>query len=440
MGGYTCAGQFAASTSASTQDVTVSTGFGAPKAVLFWGGVGTSDGTKASNCARWVGAMTAADLEAGGQNGVAAGRSYDAQSTSDCSSRSANDAAIMQLDPSDGTIDMEGNYNSFSAVTDGFRIDWVTNPPSAFLINYWAFGGDVEAKLIECTTHASYLGTSTHDCGFEPDLVIFFGNHDENSDTGTDDLTCSIGIAHNGVSIKNRCAHYRENDNLGSTACSHGINTFICYGIASTALNSWTKECVVTAFASSPNSFTLQNQYTGGAMTISALCLRFPSAEEIIVHDFTSPTSATTLDFTTTEQADALFIVQGLTDNDNTFETGSNPCNLSSIGAATVDYSGEVVLGSSIADQVGTTVTYDVQQTGNCVYTMVENTGADHEIAGYSTRSATAFTISYSAAAGVSRYGFAVTIGQEKAGATGASHDYLAQHVARATHGQRLRM
>jgi hypothetical protein len=433
MGGYSKAGQFAAATGGSTQDVTVASGFGEPVAVFFWGGLGTVDGTAVNHLGRWYGAMTNATGEGAGENMAAAGRSEHNQTESDTSSRSANDACILMLDPVNDNVEMEANFNSFSAVTDGFRLDWVTNPPSAYLVNYWAFGGDVDAKVIECTTSGSYLGTSTHDCGFEPDLVIFFGNHDHNADTGTADLHMSIGIAHNGASVKNRCAHFRGNDNKASTENSHGINTFYCYGEPGTALNAWDKICAVTAFAASPNSFTLRNEFVNGAMTISALCLRFPSSEEIIVHDFTSPTTATTKSFTTTEQGDALFIVQGLTDNDNTFETGGNPCNVSSVGVATVDWSGEAVVSTSCEDGSTKSDDEELQATGDCVRTKVEGTGNDHEVAGYTSRSTTAFTITYSVAAAVARYGFAVTIGQEAAAAGGGGHDYLARHVRRRT-------
>ncbi|MCP3958186.1 MAG: hypothetical protein GY719_10075 [bacterium] len=415
MGAKIKVGSFVAATSGSSQNVTVETGFGAPSGVIFWAGSATADDTLTAHVMTCIGAM--AEQGASFQNYTAAVGCEDAQGTTDMMSRAANNAALLMIDPVNHNVELEMLYSS-TAHTDGFQVLWNVNPPNGKIINYIAFGGDIECKLAIVTPIGFLNSTVNVDVGFEPDgLVVFGTGKDQFTDTETTDAELCVGICANDGSETQKCASYKTRDQVGSGQAGAYSRGDRVYSVAKAQPGTEEVSYEVTAFAASPNSFTVATRTAGATRKFAAFAFRCPSGEEVLVHEYnTGSLSPATVTLTTTEEADAAFILQAAGLLTEIQYTAANNCNWFSIGAISVDHAGERMLSSQSGDAIGTSIDKNRTDADYCSYIFVENNGNQLERQRYGdTRTATTFEIDTDSgdSSGGPRVGFALTIGRE---------------------------
>jgi hypothetical protein len=158
-------GSFAANTSTG-QQVISGVGF-EPKAVIVWGvslaaagygaGFATSFGAGTSSTQRWA----------------VSNLTLDAQATSATGRRNTVVRLIMFISAVDGTIEAEAQLDSLDS--DGFTIDWINAPASAWVMHYVAIGGTTvtSAKAGSFTSSGSTGNQAITDPGFQPDFALF---------------------------------------------------------------------------------------------------------------------------------------------------------------------------------------------------------------------------------------------------------------------------
>jgi hypothetical protein len=168
-------GSFSTITTTGTQSVT-SVGF-QPDAVIFWGTSQTAAGY-GTGLASSFGVATSAT-----QRWAIGTYSADAAATSACGRRNTTARCIIFISDSAGSIESEAQFQSADA--DGFTLDWINAPGSAWLIHYLAIGGTTvtNAKAGVFTSSASTGAQAVTDPGFQPDFLLLA------SDLGTADST-----------------------------------------------------------------------------------------------------------------------------------------------------------------------------------------------------------------------------------------------------------
>lgn len=164
----TCAvTRFAAPTSTGSQNITTDDLGGlTPKAVIFIGTNGITDGTAAAHTQMSFGAATGATNE-----WCTSSNSEDAQTTTDTDSELVSDGCILFHTPGTSTDTAKADFTTF--ITDGVTLNWSV-VDAAFLITAIFFAGS------DLSAHANFkdLGDTLDnavditDPGFEPDIVI----------------------------------------------------------------------------------------------------------------------------------------------------------------------------------------------------------------------------------------------------------------------------
>jgi len=206
----------AANTSTGTQGFTY-TGFGTPKAALFIVTEGTQNGLAIHSAVFCMGATD------GTRQRSACISSEHSVTTSDTYNRAMNDQTIFILNPTDGTVEGEADFDSW--ITDGIRIDW-TNAPSARLVTVVLFGGsNLTAYVNDFTSSSTEDGTTdVTDPGFEPDQLITFGTRSAINDTSNSEGDFTLGIVDNGTTVKQYSTNISFRDAQGSSSM-HAVYT-----------------------------------------------------------------------------------------------------------------------------------------------------------------------------------------------------------------------
>lgn len=194
-----------------TQDFTIA-GFGTPKAALFFVTWGTVNGTAGAH------AVFCTGMTDGTTHLCTAVGSRSTQADTVSWSRAAQDEVIY-LPWYDG-VNINGEANFDSWITDGVRINWANAPDAAYLITVVLFGGtDLSADVSLITPSATEDATvDVATIGFEPDqvIVLFPGSTGDFNDTKAVNLSMSIGFCDNGGSLVQRCVAIGEADNVAA--------------------------------------------------------------------------------------------------------------------------------------------------------------------------------------------------------------------------------
>ena len=180
--------QQAVTTGTGTQDFT-QTGFGTPKAVLFWLTRATSNGTAVNHCCMAVGATDGTRQWVGyamDEHGVA---------TMDNGNRGMTDECLAISLTASPAVDGEMNFNSF--VTDGVRLSIGNAFANAYLATVVLFGGSDLSVYCDVDTHSAgeNNATSYTGPGFRPDLIFFGGHGRDFNDTSNAWASFSFGAA-----------------------------------------------------------------------------------------------------------------------------------------------------------------------------------------------------------------------------------------------------
>ena len=207
--------------------------------------------------------------------------------TNNSSRRMTEDECIMLLDPTDGTVECEADFDSW--VSDGFIIDWgSTNPATAFLITVTFFAGtDTVAHAATLSLPDSATGsTDVTAPGFEPAFVLFAGTRSAFNDTSSANCSMAFGIAANDGADSNFGIGAVAIDGVstivnGSKPVNNGVHTNISNSTA------FSGHYVDTYDA---NGFTINNGHGGGSVA-GYMAIGFGGNADVWLGDISSPTS-----------------------------------------------------------------------------------------------------------------------------------------------------
>lgn len=263
--------------------MTVQTGFGQPKAIVFWAGWNPTDDTDL-NHARF--SFGFCDDQATPNQGYTSLLSEHNRAVSDTYHRAAEDG-VVSADSGTGTqILLMSVADRADWPTDGFRISVDTALGSDVRVSYMAFAGGVNVQYDTPTVSS---GTEVVSTGWQPDCVIFMGNG--RTINATSGAVQSLGfMSYDGTTITNGCIGYSDRDNVTTT--QSGVASFNnrCFVSPDTnpALGSeW--EGSVTSVSST--SYSLLRDVGTLNATFFALALNFEDGEEAKTAIYSAPTS-----------------------------------------------------------------------------------------------------------------------------------------------------
>jgi hypothetical protein len=272
---------FTLATSGSTQDVTIS-GFGTPKAAMFFWSDGQTDDT----------VSTENFLGFGFTDGVrqwsAVCLDFSIVVSTRAGRRHSDDHCVMFVADGGGA---SARYGFNSWITDGFRLD-VDSPLSngrlvtAVLIN----GDDVTSAYVN---YKDDLGTSTSavdisDPGFEPDLVFLSCIGESGTPpSGAVHFINTFGACINDGSATQRIVGYSSQDGVSTTNITGYIGNTYATGQIFNGSLSWGGQ--VGAFDSS--GFSITPSTSAGSDIVGYLALKFANDPDIALFDMTWPAS-----------------------------------------------------------------------------------------------------------------------------------------------------
>jgi hypothetical protein len=209
----------ACNTSTGTQDFT-STGFGTPKAALFFLSAGTADGTQVNNAMLSIGATDGTRSRA-----IAAGSEHGVASSDTGMTGSGTAAVVTLLKTSMSAIDGSADFSAW--ITDGVRINWTDAPPEAYMMTVVLIGGNgVSNCYVGNATAGATVGAATDvtDPAFEPTFVLTFGANDASLTTDSD-LRLSLGVVVNDGSNTQRSVSMSETAGQASAVATLSFET-----------------------------------------------------------------------------------------------------------------------------------------------------------------------------------------------------------------------
>ena len=268
-------------TAGNTQDITIS-GFGTPKAVMFFVTQATADDTTTANAAIGIGSTD------GTREWLLCVVSKDAQTTSETNMRQTNGGCVGVANEFGTAWDWQFGFNSF--ITDGVRLDIDTQASAGYLITAVFIGGTDVANVYANYHDDLTNGTGTVAItapGFTPD-VIFCVNGDRSTlNSGTSNGPLSFGAAINDGSQTQRSSIIFGDDNLTTTSVSEYIsNAYLAGANTSTALKYGT---TLNSFDAS--GFTVQSSASPGRAIIFYLVIEFTGSPDLALFDMSWPTS-----------------------------------------------------------------------------------------------------------------------------------------------------
>jgi len=200
----------AADTGGGTQDITIS-GFGTPKAALFYATLLTANGQMDTG----VYATGATDGTNQFSNYI-----YSEDNVGTAVTRKGQfDTRCLTI----GNTSVLCDCHFTSWITDGVRITWDTTPPSAYLITVVLFGGTDISAFCD-TRQLGVLDTHVTDVGFEADLV--FLNTSWNASLGVSiNSYITQGIVWNQSTVVNRHVSYVGDDGAATSSSTARVGS-----------------------------------------------------------------------------------------------------------------------------------------------------------------------------------------------------------------------
>lgn len=196
--------QAARTGSTGTQDFTVS-GFGTPKAALFFASFGTAAGTAVNH------ALLSVSMTDGVRSVFMAVRAEDASNPADASGFPDDTHAIAILSQTTNALDGVADFDSW--ITNGIRVNWTSVPPSGYLITCVLIGGNgVSNAYVGSVQPPGVLDTATDVTapGFTPDVVLFISSVENFNGTADSNAKPSLGICVNDGSNTQRSMNWHH--------------------------------------------------------------------------------------------------------------------------------------------------------------------------------------------------------------------------------------
>jgi hypothetical protein len=369
----------------SSKDFT-SSGFGTPKAALFFTGRATTDATAGAGMSFSVGAADGTN-----QACVSTGDG-DALSTTDCGRWAETDQVFQWADRH--YLEGECDFNSW--ITDGVRVDVGNAPAANRLVNCVLFAGSdiTDQKVGNFTCSGSQNGTVDVDVGFTPDLVIFFGSAITFDTSGTS-ARITVGFAVNESGEPQVCHGFFSKHDEGTSDINQWFAT---NRIGTVPQTGYERDHELTAFISNgTDGFTITTRTSSNGGTYGYLALKFSGSVSKAVGNFTTPTSTGNDSVTGVGfQPDTVFLL-----GSTAASTGSSISG-GTIGVSVFDGTDDYSYYSSSEDAVGTTNTQSLSD--DQALHIPDNDGADEIKATYASMNADGFALNYSDVLGTGRY------------------------------------
>ena len=273
----------ASNTSTGNQTITTADLGGlTPVAATFIITRATSDGTAADHASMGIGFAVSSS-----ERLAVATSDEHGQGAADTYRRATEDECVMILNPTDGSVDGEADFVSFSA--DGCTINWGNAPASAYLLTVIFFAGtDVSAHVDTFAASGTEdASVDVTDPGFEPDVVFVASHRSAWDDSVISNSALSWGCAVNDGADTNFSVNLSGDDGAGSAVNAENsrsnraaMNIFTSSEFGSYQLNT---------FDASGFSVTTKESAAGG--TYGYLALNFNGAASVWLGDISSPTS-----------------------------------------------------------------------------------------------------------------------------------------------------
>jgi len=283
----TCAvTRFVINTSTGSQNITTTDLGGlTPKAVIFIGTRGVTDGTAANHAGMSFGAATGSTNE-----WCIYSNSENGQGTSDTHSEVVGDGCILYTAPGTANDVLKADFTEF--IADGCTIN-VSNANAAFLITAIFFAGSDLSAHANTKALADTVNTATDitDPGFEPDIVIASGTRVDAVGGNSAETAHAIGFCSNdgvgGVVQRSVASQFiTAKPTMESHAWSR--NDCIVFGIFSAGNLDWRGS--LGTFDS--NGFTITTLDAGANdADLCYLALKFAGGVSSWVGTHTTPTS-----------------------------------------------------------------------------------------------------------------------------------------------------
>ncbi len=207
MAEFAIVAQAARTGSTGTQDFTVS-GFGTPKAVLFFGSHGTVAGTRVDHAGLFVG-MT--DGRGSGTYQFSTAVRAEDGSASDATSNPYKTYCLVIPDATTSTKDGSATFDSW--ITDGVRINWDDVPANGVLVTAVLMGGaGIANAYCGVVTPSGTLDASVDVTapGFTPTVVVTCANIANFNGTPDSNIDLSLGFVVNDGANTQRSANWHH--------------------------------------------------------------------------------------------------------------------------------------------------------------------------------------------------------------------------------------
>lgn len=272
--------QAAASLLGGNQDVTTPKLAGEiPSAVWAIGVRATTNGTAPNNAAGCYGASD------GTRQWVVAGSSENNVNPQDSYRRGTTDELIMFLNPTDGTVDGEANFDSF--IPNGIRITWGNVPAAAYLMTFFFWAGD-EVSAYSNIAALGNVGVATvvNTVGFMSKVILFASHATTIDDTTYQYYYQSTGFYVNDGANTQRCSAHVFDDAVIPSAEYASYSESYAVAQTGVAALSWGGE----VSAPTATGFTITPRVgNAGGDEVGYLCLNFNGKIDVYGTTFDTP-------------------------------------------------------------------------------------------------------------------------------------------------------
>ena len=389
-------------TATGTQDITIS-GFGTPKAAMFFVSRAEADGTPIADAVAGYGATD------GTRQWSWSCFSDHGQASTD-SRRVQGDTRCVQI-ITDVTIVRHAAFDSW--ITDGVRINWGSVATTQLELVVVLFGGadlSVRADTIDVP------GTGAVDVtgpGFEPDLVIGASCGATSGTTATIQWIVGFGFAHNdrAGTVVQRCVFQRENTSVADGEPNSRLSTAYVGGQYQTAVD-W--GAALGTFDAS--GFTLTPSANAGGDDYHYLALRFDGVSGW-VGTLDAPTGTGAWAVTAPGfRPQFVMLVQTM---HTAVDTDVTDGKAGAVGIGVFDATAAYTQATAIEDASATTDTESVSD--DQPVSLNDHAGADAFDASFTSFDATGWTLNFSAADGTVRKWVGLAIGEAGGGGSGGA-------------------
>jgi len=334
----------ALNTSTGTQDITIS-GFGTPKAAIFYYNVNTDDDT-IFNLVRLSEGYTDGTNQA-----VTAITSADGQSTTNCKRAVRNDAVIAAISTS--SYQTRANFDSW--VTDGVRINITTAPSAARFVTVVLINGDDVLSTFAGTPTLSSTSTVVN-VGFEASLVVMSTvGQSVNPASPVDQSIFSSGFAVNDGSDTN--AGVFSSDQTALSTSNSGSYTSDQYSVGEVFNNTLNWGGSVGSYTGT--GFTVTTTVSPSTDVIALLAIELDTGAQAKIVNYDSPTSAGARNFTGSGFTPSFVMMQ--TSNNTSLDTNQDG---TAVGTFVADDTNQYTNTHTSLDNVSTSVCKILTKSG----------------------------------------------------------------------------